>query len=92
MIKIEKGFITFSEGNNFPFFQDMRFGRGVPANIRFKVDDDENEFFNSDTLWLIADNYGFGITGKPDGRYGNGAIGIKKEQILDYLLTTNKTL
>lgn len=64
------GTMTFKE-NDFPYFQDFRFPRGIPAGVEF-----EAEYTRKDRtrIRLTAPGYG----GKP---YGNGAIYVSLKDL-----------
>jgi hypothetical protein len=65
-------YITFKPGNTVRYGQDFSYHIGVPADIRFEVDDD-GPFKSKDGLWLKAPGYG----GEP---YGDGAIFVLWKQ------------
>ena len=61
-------YVTFKDGNNVIYGQDMGFHRGVPAGVRFAV---YKQPFGIGKYKLVADGYG---SFKHGERYGNGAI------------------
>lgn len=63
--------IQFKKGNLYPYGQDMGFHLGIPADVVFGLQD-----FSEDILRLTAPGYGL----MP---YGNGAIYVAKQLIID---------
>lgn len=58
--------ITFEKRNHIPYLQDMRFLKGVPGGIEFKV----YNIHSNGNVCMIADGFG------TDKDYGNGSIAI----------------
>ena len=61
-------YVTFKDGNDVIYGQDMGFHRGVPAGVRFAV---YKQPSNNGKYKLVADGYGSFQHGE---RYGNAAI------------------
>ena len=72
--------VSFPENNEMIMFQDFAWWKGIPANIKFRVESVANE--STDEFWLVAD--GYGNLSKPNS-YGNGKIGVKRKYILEAL-------
>lgn len=72
-------FVRFNPDNKYRFFQDMRWREGVPSNVNFYPESE-----NDDSIVFVGD--GYGITNKHRekgvyGSYGNGSIFVYKEYI-----------
>ena len=68
--------LTFPEGNDIPYMQDMQFWRGMPTGVEFDV-----EPHGAGKLKLRADGYGARYWDGEEGRYGNGAIFISEKDL-----------
>jgi hypothetical protein len=70
--------MKFKDGNTIPYFQDFRFFRGIPSNIRFEI-----KAFSTDSIKLVA--YGYGVRSEPGKHdpksYGCGCLFVQKNDL-----------
>lgn len=70
--------IRFPINNEFPFFQDFQWKKGIPSAVDFTIEKSANE----EEYWLCGD--GYGNTTRVE-LYGNGKITVSKEILKNVL-------
>lgn len=70
--------IKFKKGNEIPYGQDVDSHKGLPTDVIFQIENRSNYYT------LRADGYGFGVTGHPIGKYGNGSIIVTKDDLIKH--------
>lgn len=74
-------FFKFPDDNNIPWGQDFCCYRyDIPSGIKFELTD----FINNERCTIIA--YGYGIIGKDQNSYGNGAICVDINDIIPFMV------
>jgi hypothetical protein len=74
-------FVRFDKENKIRFGQDFRFFEGLPSDVNFYPIEETQSGY----MVFIGNGYGIQSKHKIDGKYGNGAVFVIKEEITELL-------